>query len=125
MVSHENIGLSSATHTPSCYVSALILGGALFAPYALPVLSPEGFIRYQDALHLTPPAVEHQQTGPLRQQIYADMFGWDEMTREVGRAYLNLPPDVRPKTAIAARGFGEAGAIDFFGSHADVSRNDC
>jgi hypothetical protein len=81
----------------------------------LPVLSPEGFIRYQDALHLTPPAVEHQQTGPLRQQIYADMFGWDEMTREVGRAYLNLPAEVRPKTAIAARGFGEAGAIDFFG----------
>ena len=98
------------------YVSALLLGGALFAPFALPVLSPEGFIRYQQALHVTSPAVEHQESGPLQQQVYADMFGWEEMTGEVARAYFNLPIDVRGKTAIAARSFGEAGAVDFFGS---------
>lgn len=97
------------------YVAAMILGGGLLAPMTLPVLSPEDFIRYQPALHLAPPEIEHQRTGPLHQQLYADMFGWDEMAREIGRAYSNLPPDIRGKTGIAARSFGEAGAVDFFG----------
>jgi MFS family permease len=97
------------------YVTALVLGGALLAPVALPVLSPEGFIRYLQMSHLPIPEVEHQRTGPLRQQVYADMFGWDEMARETARAYGNLPPEIRAKTAIAASSFGEAGAIDFFG----------
>jgi hypothetical protein len=97
------------------YGVALVLGGALLAPFALPVLTPEGFVRYQQVLHLTPPEVEHQRTGPLRQQIYADMFGWDEMAREVARAYFALPPDIRTRTAIAGHGYGEASAIDFFG----------
>ena len=97
------------------YVTALILGGALVAPIALPVLSPEGFIRYIQVSHLPIPEVEHQLTGPLHQQIYADMFGWEEMARETARAYNNLPPEIRAKTAIAASSFGEAGAIDLFG----------
>lgn len=93
----------------------MILVGVLLAPLALPVLSPQGFMQYQAALHFAPPEVEHQRTGPLRHQIYADMFGWDEMAQEVAHAYFSLPADVRAKTAIAAHGFGEAGAIDFFG----------
>src|SRR5262249_13275112 len=68
-----------ASSVRALYVSALLLAGALFAPFALPVLSPEGFIQYEQVLHLTSPAVEHQKTGPLQQQIYADMFGWEEM----------------------------------------------
>ncbi len=97
------------------YVTAIILGGALVAPIALPVLSPEGFIRYIQVSHLPIPEVEHQLTGPLHQQIYADMFGWEEMARETARAYNQLPPEIRAKTAIAASSFGEAGAIDLFG----------
>ncbi|MGH9704677.1 MAG: ArnT family glycosyltransferase [Candidatus Acidiferrales bacterium] len=97
------------------YVTLLILGGIFLAPIALPVLSPEGFIRYLQVSHLPIPEVEHQRTGPLHQQIYADMFGWDEMARETARAYNNLPPEIRAKTAIAASSFGEAGAIDLFG----------
>ena len=97
------------------WLVALILAGALFAPIGLPILSPEGFIRYQQALHLASPQIEHHQLGPLGHQIYADMFGWDEMAREIGRAYASLPADIRSKTGIAAHGFGAAGAIDFFG----------
>ena len=97
------------------YLTALVLGGALLAPMAVPILSPENFIRYQDALHLTPPEIEHQRNGPLRHQIFADMFGWDEIAAETARAYFNLPPDIRAKTGIAAGGYGDAGAIDFFG----------
>jgi len=97
------------------YVATIVLLGGLFAPFTLPVLSPQGFIHYQQALHLSPPQVEHQANGPLNQQLYADMFGWEEMTREVARAYDALPPDVRATTGITASNFGEAGAIDFFG----------
>jgi len=97
------------------WLTGIVVVGIVLAPMSLPVLSPEGFIRYQHALHLAPPQIEHQRVGPLGQQLYADMFGWDEMAREIGRAYNNLPPDIRAKTGIAAHGFGEAGAIDFFG----------
>ena len=97
------------------YAAALLVGGVLLAPIALPVLSPEGFIRYLQVSHLPIPQVEHQLNGPLHQQIYADMFGWDELARETARAYNNLPLEIRAKTAIAASSFGEAGAIDLFG----------
>ena len=97
------------------YAVALALGGAILAPMAVPLLSPENFIRYQDALHLAPPEIEHQHNGPLRQQIFADMFGWDEAAAETARAYFNLPPDIRARTGIAIGGYGDAGAIDFFG----------
>jgi len=97
------------------WMVALIAWGAFFAPVALPILSPETYIEYTHRTHLAPPQIEHQRTGPLGQQIYADMFGWDEMAREIGRAYASLPADVRAKTGIVAHGFGEAGAVDFFG----------
>ncbi len=97
------------------YITAMILGGVLLAPLAVPLLSPERFIRYQDALHLTPPEIEHQRNGPLRNQIFADMFGWDEIAAGTARAYYSLPPDLRAKTGIAAGGYGDAGAINFFG----------
>jgi hypothetical protein len=97
------------------YATVLVLAGALFAPFAVPVLSPQGFINYQKATHLTPSAFEHQDNGPLNQQLYADMFGWREMAAEVARAYWALPADVRAKTGIACAGYGEASALDFFG----------
>jgi len=37
------------------------------------------------------------------------------MAAEVGRVYNSLPPDIRPKTAILASTFSQAGAIDLFG----------
>jgi 4-amino-4-deoxy-L-arabinose transferase-like glycosyltransferase len=98
------------------YAVILVVGGALLLPLAVPVLSPQNFIHYQDALHLSPPEVEHQRNGPLRHQLFADMFGWDEMAKETARAYSSLPANVREKTAIAASNYGEAGAIDLFGA---------
>ncbi len=43
------------------------------------------------------------------------MYGWEEMTAVVARAYNALPPDVRIRTAIFAQNYGQAGAIDLFG----------
>jgi len=97
------------------YVGLMVVVTAVLLPIFLPVLSPTALIAYQQKLHLSMPEVEHQRNGPLKQQLYADMFGWEEMARETARAYYALPPEIRAKTAITARGFGEAGAIDFFG----------
>jgi hypothetical protein len=87
---------------------------AILAPLAIPVLPPEAYIRYTKALHLAPPAIETHRLGPLP-QIFADQFGWEEMAATVARVYNNLPPDIRPKTAIFGQNYGQAGAIDLFG----------
>lgn len=89
--------------------------GALLAPLAIPLLSPESYIRYTKALHLAPPAIEVNRLGPLP-QIFADQFGWEEMAAVVGRAWNDLPANVRAKTAIFGQNYGQAGAIDLFGS---------
>jgi MFS family permease len=96
------------------YVSLLLITGAIGAPMAIPVLSPENFIRYSQALHLEPPPIETDKLGPLP-QFYADMFGWEDTAVVVARIYNSLPPDVRPKTAIFSNTYGQAGAIDLFG----------
>ena len=96
------------------YVSLLLFTGAIGAPMAIPVLSPETYIRYSQRLHFAPPPIETDKLGPLP-QFFADMFGWDEMTVEAARIYNSLPPDVRVKTAILAGTYGQAAAIDLFG----------
>ncbi len=96
------------------YVALIIFVGAALAPLSLPLLPPETYIRYQNALGFEPPKAENQNTGPLPQH-FADEFGWEEMTREVARIYNGLTPEERAQTAIFANSYGQAGAIDFFG----------
>jgi len=96
------------------YPALMVVTGAMFSPLAVPVLPPEMYIRYTQALHLEPPRIETHRLGPLP-QLYADQFGWEEMTATVARFYNSLPPEVRAKTAIFGRNYGQAGAIDLFG----------
>jgi hypothetical protein len=96
------------------YPALMIVMGILLSPLAIPVLPPETFIRYTQAMHLEQPRVETHKLGPLP-QLFADQFGWDEMAATVASVYNNLPPDIRPKTAIFGQNYGQAGAIDFFG----------
>ncbi len=63
---------------------------------------------------LRPQAQEHSGEGDLP-QVFADMFGWEEMVQRVARVYHSLPADQRAKCAIFADNYGEAGAVDFFG----------
>jgi hypothetical protein len=95
-------------------VVLLLACGALLAPFGLPVLPVETFIRYQRFIGLEPPRTEKLKLAELP-QLYADMFGWEEMTQTVAGVYNSLPPEERARCAIFARNYGEAGAIDFFG----------
>ncbi len=96
------------------YAALMIVAGAVLSPLVIPVLPPETYIRYTNALHLQPPRIETHKLGPLP-QIFADQFGWEEMAATVARVYNNLPPEVRGKTAIFGQNYGQAGAIDLFG----------
>jgi Dolichyl-phosphate-mannose-protein mannosyltransferase len=96
------------------YCVLMVLMGALLMPTMLPVLSPEGFIRYAAATHLQQPRIENARLGPLP-QLFADQFGWEDMAAAVARVYNNLPADIRPRTAIFGQNYGQAGAIDLFG----------
>lgn len=97
------------------YPALMVAAGAVFAPFAVPVLPVETYIRYAKALHFQQPRIENHALGPLP-QIYADQFGWEEMVAAVAHAYNNLPPDIRAKTAIFGQNYGQAGAIDLFGA---------
>jgi hypothetical protein len=95
-------------------VTAIVLTGIAFGPLALPALSPERYIRYSKALHVSPPKTEIYDVGPLP-QFLGDQFGWEQMVSEVAKIYESLPPSERSQTAIFGGNYGEAGAIDFFG----------
>ncbi len=96
------------------YPVLMLVMGALLAPLAIPVLPVETYISYTKKLHLEQPRVETHKLGPLP-QIFADQFGWEEMVQVVARAYNNLSPEVRAKTAIFGQNYGQAGAVDLFG----------
>jgi hypothetical protein len=49
-------------------------------------------------------------------QDWADMHGWPELAATVARVYENLPPGEKQKAVIVAHNYGQAAAIEFFGS---------
>ena len=96
---------------PLCVLS---LGVALL-PFVLPILPPQEIGPYMARFGSEQSKTEVAHSGPLPQH-FSDEFGWPEMVQTVAGVYNSLPPDVRAKTAILAGNYGEAGAIDFFGS---------
>jgi hypothetical protein len=113
-VGFEQITAAHARWARPVYIGVIVLSTAALAPIVAPILSPESAIAYQKKLGIEPQKAENQNTGPLP-QYFADEFGWEEMTREVARIYHSLPADERARTVIFANGYGQAGAIDFFG----------
>jgi 4-amino-4-deoxy-L-arabinose transferase-like glycosyltransferase len=95
-------------------VSILLSGGAALAPFGLPVLPVESYIRYAAFLGIAPAHEENSRLGSLPQH-FADMFGWEEIVAAVAEAYGALPPQERAVAGIFAQNYGEAGAIDFLG----------
>jgi len=95
-------------------IVTLLAGGVMTAPYVLPILPVETFIKYQAWMGIKAPREEKGKAGKLPQQ-YADMFGWENMAATVAKVYNSLSPEEKLKCVIGASNYGEAGAIDFFG----------
>ena len=85
---------------------------------AVPVLSPQTWLRYTTALHLrdTVSNAETARTGPSP-QFFADRFGWQEYLDIVTRTYLALSPADRARVVLFTNDYGEAGALDILGSY--------
>ena len=100
------------------YQATLLLTGLLFLPMAIPVLTPQAWLRYTTTLHLSDKTsnAETVRTGPLP-QFYADRFGWQEYLEIVARAYNSLSPEDRARVVLFTNDYGEAGALDILGSY--------
>ncbi len=94
-------------------VGIVVIAGAAFAPLALPLLPVETYVRYARAVGIDEVKMETHKRGSLP-QVYADMFGWENMVATVAGVYHHLPADEQPKAAIFTRNYGQAGAIDFY-----------
>jgi hypothetical protein len=96
-------------------LALLSVGGLALAPFALPALPVKTFVAYSRALGQEPAdsAQERHELAELPQH-FADMFGWEELAREVSRVYQALPAGERATARVFAQNYGEAGALEFF-----------
>lgn len=102
-------------------VAFLLLAGALTAPFMLPILPIETYIRYAGKYDMDPPDIEARKLGRLP-QLYADMYGWRQLTAAVAHARQCLPADERDQAGIMASNYGEAAAINFYGPRYGLPR---
>lgn len=92
----------------------LLATGAVTAPFALPVLPVDSYLRYAAALGQKPHTEEKKELSELP-QWYADMQGWPEVAQAIGAAYASLPAADRARAAVFGGDYGVAGAVDRFG----------
>jgi hypothetical protein len=95
-------------------VLLIVAGGCLLLPITTPILSIERFVAYQRWLGLAPPKEEVERVGQIP-QLFADRFGWKELTEGVAEVYQTLPAEDRARCGIFARNYGEAGSLEFHG----------
>ena len=98
------------------YETTLAVTGLLILPMAIPVFTPQTWLRYTHALHLYGRSgnTENSPSGVLP-QFYADRFGWQEEVDQVTRIYKSLPIAEQRHAIIFGSNYGEAGAVDFLG----------
>lgn len=99
----------------------LLIGGLIAAPLAMPILPVEATIRYTRFWDVHSIRVENVPVSELP-QIFADMFGWQEQVRAVAGAYKALPAAERAQAVVLAYNYGEASAVDYFGSKLGLPR---
>src|SRR5256886_10036354 len=92
----------------------LLLGAAIAAPLAMPILPVRQAIRYCVFWDVKAVRVENVPLGELP-QLFGDSVGWEDQVQALSRAYASLPSGERPRAALLAYNYGEAGAIDYFG----------
>lgn len=109
---------------PPAYATALVVGGIIVAPLAMPLLPEETFISYAKSLKITGTKSENHKMGKLP-QFFADMHGWEKMVVTVAEVFHKLPAEEQKKCGIYAQNYGEAGAVDFFGKRYGLPKAIC
>lgn len=106
----------------AAYPAALVIGGALTAPLALPILPPRQAVAY-NALLGGDAGLKHENV-TIRglPQHFADMFGWEELVALIAGVYDSLPEEEKAGCVILADNYGNAGAVDLFGKDYGLPR---
>ncbi|HEV3087681.1 MAG TPA: glycosyltransferase family 39 protein [Candidatus Elarobacter sp.] len=100
----------------TAYLVAASVLSVLVLPTALPILPPDRIAPYMQWLHVAPQQQEKNFAGTALPQEFADQLGWRDYVRQVGTAWVALPPQVRADTGILVSNYGEAGALDVYGA---------
>jgi hypothetical protein len=108
--------------TSAAVLSALT--SLLILPMAVPVLPADMYIKYAAALGAKPSSSEAKKLSELP-QFYADMFGWEELARDVSAVYLALPESERASTVVLTKNYGEAGALEYYAPKYPLPRVIC
>jgi len=95
-------------------VVPLVLGAAIAAPLAMPILPVKAAVRYCAFWDVKAVHVENVPEADLP-QLFGDMFGWRHQVAAIARVYDQLSPEDRKNAAILTYNYGEAGAVDYFG----------
>jgi hypothetical protein len=115
------LGAAACARLPVALVAVWALlaaaNGVLSLPLVLPVLPPGRLMVMLNHMAARPPPVEAAGIGAPLMQMLSDEFGWRELARDVEAAYASLPPAQRAKAAIFASNYGEAAAVDFYGTN--------
>jgi hypothetical protein len=98
------------------YPVVLALSALFFFPSVTPTLQPEPYNRVFGFVAGSSGAKQQESATQLQPQVLADRYGWPEMTAAVANAYNKLPAGEREQACIYTLNYGEAGAINFFGS---------
>jgi len=93
----------------------LLVAGIVAAPLAMPILPVQLLIPYARFWDVEAVQVENVPQDDLP-QLFGDMFGWQEQVASVASVYKSLTPAEQARATIVAYNYGEAGAIDYFGS---------
>jgi len=120
----ERLGRRWGRAIPVAAAALLAAFGLVVAPFALPMLPVETYVRYSRALGVQPSTAEAKRLAELP-QFYADMHGWEELARDVSVAYLSIPETERPTTVALVGNYGEAGALELFARRYPLPRVIC
>ncbi|HEY4951334.1 MAG TPA: glycosyltransferase family 39 protein [Candidatus Acidoferrales bacterium] len=93
----------------------LIAAGLVTLPFGTPTLPVDIFLRYSALLPYANSVKTERDATAALPQLYADMFGWENMATQIAHVYRALPQSEQAGCAILAGNYGEAGAIDHFG----------
>lgn len=105
--------LQRKTVKPVWAIGPILALSPLYLTLGLPWLPPQSMVWLISHSPIQPPAEEKGAKSPM--QGWADMFGWPELAQEVKSTLNSLPPDEIPGTAVIAKNYGEAAALEHFG----------
>lgn len=99
-------------------ISAMVLFTLPILPFSLFVLPNEKMINYSkfmaDHIGLDAPLRWEDGTVHTLPQDYADMNGWEELSKKLGKHYNELPESVRQRCHILGGSYGHASSINYY-----------